>query len=258
MSAGRNLITLFFTVNTLLHFFFEPPSRCHAAKGDRRRARHPAASPHRRAHAIALKKNHFFSAVFFVHRQFEHPPQTPGTPRTPNASASSAACPPAENFFGNDCTSGVAPVEMRKLIARFDRHACVDARARQGERRDRLQRRSQPIRRSQCAHCILTNDSPGNRAAGADRERYRHAPQCMTPGTPLGVTPAAVQRCCADHRPILSLDALSGVHARQNPPPCRQKNGRSLSGHGVAVDQNRISGRRLQAARHSRPAPAGR
>lgn len=161
MSAGRNLITLFFTVNTLLHFFFRPPSRRPASEGHRRGAHLPMRSTSLRTRAPVLAENHFFFAVFLLHQEFERQRQQPDRRNATKASRSSTACPPAENIFRDACASGVAQAEMRKLLARLDRSACLDARARRRATRARTWHRDAclPCTRSPPARCILTNDS---------------------------------------------------------------------------------------------------
>ena len=72
MSAGRNLITLFFTVNTLLQIFFSLVS---PRVGKRRRK--PALPAITKAafaqtHAQWFFKKHFFCAVFFMHADQAH------------------------------------------------------------------------------------------------------------------------------------------------------------------------------------------
>ncbi len=115
MSAGRNLITLFFTVNTLLQFFFWRRFRVSLA-GDAastgnaagRRTRTPPTT-------MAFAKKHFFSAVFFICLVNARGGGDGGRRRHARLASARAGCPPAENFFSDEAHSGVAQAQMRKL-----------------------------------------------------------------------------------------------------------------------------------------------
>ncbi|MBO9754838.1 hypothetical protein [Xanthomonas phaseoli] len=108
MSAGRNLITLFFTVNTLLQFFFYPPSlRATATPSNHPARAHPRPNE-KRVGPTAFSKKYFFSAVFFMPCACVAAWALGRRGGEADAAALLAACPPAENFLSNGCTSSVA------------------------------------------------------------------------------------------------------------------------------------------------------
>lgn len=258
MSAGRNLITLFFTVNTLLQIFFRRPSQCSASTSGRCAARGMRSLPMAHSRATPFSKKHFFSAVFCKPRKTVRLEQPRCRDCAARITASPAACPPAENFLSASSTSGVAQAEMRKLIASFDPRACALARWRWHCTRDGKHRRraSSPTKFSPSARRALTTDSrhrrPTRRQGAAAVESCRRCRQARTH-----------QR---QHRPwrgrrsqragpIAHSITLRHAHRAR---PAAQKNGRSESGHRCCGWQAGISGRRLRAVRRSRPATADR
>ncbi|MGD6598904.1 hypothetical protein VWX76_13515 [Xanthomonas citri pv. citri] len=98
----------FFTVNTLLQFFFHPPSLRAMSAPANRPARGRTRPTEKRARPTAFSKKHFFSAVFF--KSCACTPARTLRPHGSEADATAwlAACPPAENFLSNGCTSDVA------------------------------------------------------------------------------------------------------------------------------------------------------
>lgn len=264
MSAGRNLITLFFTVNTLLQFFFSRPSPPSPSRSGKYTARSPPRGLAARAHATAPSKKRFFSAVFLnrsksaSHRRRQH------CGDTLHVAASSAACPPAENFLSGNSTSGVAQAEMRKLIALFDRHARALAHRQQHVARHRSVVGARCTRRffSPNTRRILTNDSRQKSDAPACRwwcvdtsgmdatarvASSHHQPPCGRPVV------SACRRPCnrpSDHARVRTSQPRQRQRTQKKWPLCERPS--------VCSKDDGLSGRRLPAARRSRPATAGR
>ncbi|MFA1287509.1 hypothetical protein ACDJ03_06645 [Xanthomonas axonopodis pv. nakataecorchori] len=98
----------FFYCQHSFAIFFCPPS----LRAMSTPANHPASAHTRpsekRARPTAFSKKRFFSAVFFVSRVCVPAWALGRHGGQADAMALLAACPPAENFLSNGCTSGVA------------------------------------------------------------------------------------------------------------------------------------------------------
>lgn len=154
------------------------------------------------------------------------------------------ACPPAENFLSNDCAWGVASAQMRKLIALFDRLACV----------------CMDDSTHACMRCIASNDRPSTHASASffsprtrrvltiGSRQKSDAPACGHPSTrwrwcvpgACGVFRSVAERGDGDrdlacrHRSRTRQRGSSLATAIDTGAPAQpgvQKNGRSRSGH---------------------------
>lgn len=125
-SAGRNLITVFFTVNTPAQNFFAAPVRRRGQPGRaRHRQRHPMHAPRRRAKQAHEGKPLFFGCAPHA------PKHTRGTtppPRCCRETVKAGVRPDLErleNFCADAAAFGIAPVELRKLLRRpLTRRVC--------------------------------------------------------------------------------------------------------------------------------------
>lgn len=186
---------------------------------------------------------------------------------------SCVACPPAENFLSNDCAWGVAPAQMRKLIALFDRLACV----------------CMDDSTHACVPCIASNDRPSTHAsasffhhAHAASSRLAHARNptrlhadilrrgggdaCLARAVFFARPPSVAMETGTWHAGIVRglgnaavRWPLQSIPARRRSLPGVQK---KMAAPGAAIRgcdvPGAISARLLPAARHSRPATAGR
>lgn len=224
MSAGRNLITLFFTVNTLLQFFFSRPSPCSPSRSGKHTARGQLRGLVAHARTTAFSKKHFFSAVFLKHSRSASRRLRSRCDEALRVAASSAACPPAENFLSGNSTSGVAQAEMRKLIALFDRHARALA-----HRRAHVARRRSVVG----ARCARRFFSPSTRQTlTSDSRQKSDAPACRWCRVAISRTrtpPRASHHVTANH--------LAGVRSSAGASDCPRP-----SDHNLLRTPNRVAG----------------
>lgn len=255
MSAGRNLITLFFTVNTLLHFFFSSPSPCLASTSGKRTTRAARRNANARTAASLPSKKHFFSAVFLnrCNDARRAPPRRHGGAL--HLAALFAACPPAENFLSGNSTSGVAHAQMRKLIAWFDRRMRVVTRwSPHAARAGSLGRRALPRATfSPGARQILTGDSRQKSDARVRRCSHRITAPWMPPSNVVAL-PSALDAhgrssACTGDYPCAHPVMLAHRHL-----PHRAKKWPLQERPSECNRRDRLSDRRLRAARHSRRA----
>ncbi|HYG06571.1 MAG TPA: hypothetical protein VD865_09175 [Stenotrophomonas sp.] len=139
---GRNLITVFFTVNSPAKKFFIRGSSRPRGRTRLERLSHTAKAAARApACKVDKKKALLFSCIVRAHRRARHARAMPRT-HPPTALAGTATAPaPGENFFRPGAFRGIASGEMRKLFhprARRGDHFARRARTPRGWRRLRV------------------------------------------------------------------------------------------------------------------------
>ncbi|QTG35287.1 hypothetical protein ACCQ00_15135 [Xanthomonas sp. NCPPB 3761] len=97
----------FYCQHSFAIFFYPPSLRATATPSNHPARAHPRPSQ-KRVGPTAFSKKHFFSAVFFMPCACVAAWALGRRGGEADAAALLAACPPAENFLSNGCTSDVA------------------------------------------------------------------------------------------------------------------------------------------------------
>ena len=118
-SAGRNLITVFFTVNTPAQNISRPRPSRHRPRRRWRCARTASATPSTRSTKSMHEKKHLlFGCVSQTRRRTHRHGACYRNIALSSRQASPTACRAAENFYAGHAFRGIASIEMRKLLCR--------------------------------------------------------------------------------------------------------------------------------------------